>query len=455
MKHDYIKRTYMKIVANIRNKTAKICVIGLGYVGLPTAVFFAEKGFDVIGVDIDKDKVNMIKSGKSSLKDLNLDDKIKAITKSKKLSATTNTISAVAKTDIILIIVPTPVTDAKEPDLSHIKAVAEDISKSLRKGQLVILESTTYPGTTEEVLRPILEKSGLIAGEDFGLAYCPERYNPGDPEHTLKNVARVVGGITPEWSEIVRELYQNIINKTVISVRDIKTAEAAKIIENIQRDLNIALMNELALIFERMDIDVMEVIEAASTKWNFNRYYPGPGVGGHCLPVDPYYLTKRAQELGHHAQVILAGRKVNDDMPLHVFELVQAGLNEIEKPLRNSKIIVLGAAYKTNTADLRNSPTEMLVKKLKTQGTNVLIVEPNGDYEEIFGCRNVSFNDINTYRADCIVLMTNHKEFGNIYINDLKVNGNVVFVDGCRAMNPEDILKAGYIYRGVGAGGWN
>ena len=439
----------------IRNNKSKICVIGLGYVGLPTAIFFAEKGFEVTGVDIDENKVNTINSGSSPLKDLNLDDKIKFVTGKKKLKATTNTNTAVAESDIILIIVPTPVTEAKEPDLRYIIAVAEDISNSLRKGQLIILESTTYPGTTEDVLRPILEKSGLVAGVDFGLAYCPERYNPGDPEHTLENVARVVGGITPEWGEVTKCLYQTIIKETITQVKDIKTAEAAKIIENIQRDLNIALMNELALIFERMDIDVMEVIEAASTKWNFGKYYPGSGVGGHCLPVDPYYLTKRAQELGYHAQVILAGRKVNDDMPLHVYELVQEGLNEIEKSLKNSNIVVLGAAYKANTADLRNSPSEILVRKLKTQGANVSIIDPNVNDKEIFSCPSISLNDFKTKRADCIVLMTNHKEFGNIYINDLKVNGNVVFVDGCRAMNPEDILKAGYIYRGVGAGGWN
>lgn len=445
----------MSFIEKIRNKQSKICVIGLGYVGLPTATFFAEKGFEVIGVDVDETKVTMINSGYSPLKDLNLDDKIRSATEKKKLKATTNTNTAVAESDIILIIVPTPVTEAKEPDLRYITAAAEDISKSLHKGQLVILESTTYPGTTEEVLQPILEKSGLVAGVDFGLAYCPERYNPGDPEHTLENVARVVGGITYAWGEVAKLLYQNIIKETVTQVKDIKTAEAAKIIENIQRDLNIALMNELALIFERMDIDIMDVIEAASTKWNFGRYYPGPGVGGHCLPVDPYYLTKRAQELGYHAQVILAGRKVNDDMPLHVYELVQEGLNEIEKPLKNSNIVVLGAAYKPNTADLRNSPSEILVRKLKTQGANVSIIEPNVNNKVIFDCPSISLNDLKTKRAECIVLMANHKEFEHIDIGDSKVNDNVVFVDGCRAMNPEDILKAGYIYRGIGAGRWN
>ena len=440
----------------IKNKTARICVIGLGYVGLPTAVFFADKGFDVIGVDIDVEKVDSINSGISPLAELDLGEKIKVLSKNKKLIATTDTTEAVSYSDVVLIIVPTPVTEAKEPDLSYIKIAAEDIARSLRRGQLVVLESTTYPGTTEEVLQPILEKGGLKAGTDFGLAYCPERYNPGDSQHTLENVARVVGGITPEWGAITRELYQNIIKETVTRVSDIKTAEAAKIIENIQRDLNIALMNELALVFELMDIDIMEVIEAASTKWNFGKYFPGPGVGGHCLPVDPYYLTKRAQELGYHAQVILAGRKVNDEMPGHIFDLVQDGLNEIEKPVKGSKILVLGAAYKANTADLRNSPSEVLVNMLRTQGAKVSIIEPNVKHSEIFGCECLPLDDYRTIDVNCIVRMVNHKEFESIDLLALSVaNKSVLFVDASRKLNPQDVIDAGFMYRGVGAGGWN
>ncbi len=440
----------------IKNNAARICVIGLGYVGLPTAVFFADKGFDVIGVDIDVKKVDSINSGISPLTELDLDEKIKVLSKNKKLIATTDTTEAVSNSDVVLIIVPTPVTEAKEPDLSYIKIAAEDIARSLRRGQLVVLESTTYPGTTEEVLQPILEKSDLKAGTDFGLAYCPERYNPGDSQHTLENVARVVGGITPEWGEITRELYQNIIKETVTRVSDIKTAEAAKVIENIQRDLNIALMNELALVFERMDIDIMEVIEAASTKWNFGKYLPGPGVGGHCLPVDPYYLTKRAQELGYHAQVILAGRKVNDEMPGHVFDLVQDGLNEIEKPVKGSRILVLGAAYKANTADLRNSPSEVLVDMLRTQGAKVSIIEPNVEQSEVFGCDCLPLEDYGSCDVNCIVLMVNHKEFESIDLLALRdVNTGVLFVDASRKLNPQNVIDAGFIYRGVGAGGWN
>jgi len=273
----------------IKNKTAVISIIGLGYVGLPTAVYFAEKGFKVYGVDKLVKVVNGLNKGVSHLNELGLDERIKEVVKLNRFHCTNDTAEAVNNSDIVLIIVPTPITKDKEPDLSYVVSAADDISKSLKKGQLIVLESTVYPGVTDDIVKPILESSGLKAGIDFGLAYCPERYNPGDTKHTIDNVNRVVGGVTREWAEITKEVYSHVIKAQIDTVSDIKTAEAAKVIENIQRDLNIALMNELALIFERMGIDVIEVIKAASTKWNFNVYYPGAGVGGHCLPVDPYY----------------------------------------------------------------------------------------------------------------------------------------------------------------------
>ena len=268
----------------IINKEAKICIVGLGYVGLPTAIFFAEEGFKVTGVDIDPEKISKINKGISTIGELNLDSKLKDLVNKKLLIATSDLKMATKNSDVIILIVPTPVTPSKDPDLSYIIDAGSEVSQGLEKGKLVVLESTVYPGVTEETLKPILEKSGLKAGVDFGLAYCPERYNPGDEEHTIKNVSRVVGGITPEWAEITLLLYQNIILEDITVLSNIKTAEAAKVIENTQRDLNIALMNELAMIFEKLDIDIMEVIEGASTKWNFNAYYPGAGVGGHCLP---------------------------------------------------------------------------------------------------------------------------------------------------------------------------
>ena len=283
--------------------------------------------------------------------------------------------------------------------------------EGLSNGKLVVLKSTVYPSVNEEVLKPILERSGLRAGDDFGLAYCPERYNPGDDDHSIEKVARVVGGITPEWGEITRKLYQFIIDEDIKVLRNIKTAEAAKVIENTQCDLNIALMNELAMIFEKIGIDVMEVIDGARTKWNFNVYYPGGGVGGHCLPVDPYYLVKKAKELGYHSKVISAGRTINDYMPKHVFGLLTNALNENEKSVKNSKIVVLGLCYKENVDDDRESPSEELINQLKNNQAIITIVDHCID-ESHFG-----FVENDVYKAlegaDAMVLMTTHDEFRN------------------------------------------
>ena len=276
----------MELIEKIKSKSARIAVIGLGYVGLPTAVNFAENGFSVIGITRTQGKVDVINAGGCYLTDLHIDERVRRLVGLRKLTATTDTAAATRDSDVIIITVPTPITSDKRPDLSFIVSAGQAVAQGLSRNKLVVLESTVYPGVVDEVLKPILEESGLKAGIDFGLAYCPERYNPGDADHSIRDVVRIVGGITPEWTEATAQLYVSNA-KDVVTVKDIKTAEAAKVIENIQRDLNIALMNELALIFERLHIDIMDVIKAASTKWNFIVYYPGAGVGGHCLPVDP------------------------------------------------------------------------------------------------------------------------------------------------------------------------
>lgn len=440
-----------ELIQKITDRTATISVIGLGYVGLPTAVFFAEEGFSVIGADLDETKVKLINSRRSPLHELQLDTQLANVVQRRQLSATTDVIEAVRTSDICLIIVPTPVTDAKEPDLRYIQAACRDVRDGLHPGMLIVLESTTYPGTTEDIVQPILEETGLRAGEDFGLAYCPERYNPGDAAHPIRKVARVVGGIKPEWTEAAVQLYTSIIDVGVHPVSSLRTAEAAKIIENIQRDLNIALMNELALIFERMDIDVMEVILAAATKWNFNVYYPGPGVGGHCLPVDPYYLTKKAQELGYHAQVILAGRRVNDTMPLHVLDLLIDGLNEAGKPLKGSKILVLGTSYKANTADLREAPSEVLIHESVVRGAQVSVADPYCEEDVVFGCPCIPLLRSMVSEYDAVVYMVDHDVFkGQINEIVLNMRSETVFVDGRRGVDPVLAEQTGLIYRGVG-----
>lgn len=436
----------------IQKRTAIISIVGLGYVGLPTAIFFAENGFKVIGVEKDEYKLSKINEGISPIGELSLDGRLLEVVKEKKLIGTTDLKWATEQSDIIISIVPTPVDEFKDPDLTPIKSSGEQIARGLSGGKLVILESTVYPGVTEECLKPILEKSGLKAGQDFGLAYCPERYNPGDLKHGIEMVSRVVGGITTEWAEITRELYQIIINEEVRVLKNIKTAEAAKVIENTQRDLNIALMNELAMIFERLDIDVMDVIEGASTKWNFNVYYPGAGVGGHCLPVDPYYLVKKAKELGYHSKVIAAGRSINDNMPLHMLNLVQDALNEQEKSIKNSKIVVLGFSYKENVGDPRESPAKTLTKNLVWKEAEVIVVDPYIDkINKKFGVLNNNFSDA-VDSADALVLMTAHDDFKSIDLNKaLKSMKTPIIIDGRRIYDPDELRDMGFHYKGVGA----
>ncbi len=442
----------MDIDQKIKNKTAGIAIIGLGYVGLPTAINFAENGFSVIGVDRTQSKVDLINAGGCYLPELNLDERVKRIVKLEKLKATTDISEATRKSDVIIITVPTPVTSDKRPDLSFVTSAGRAVAHGLDHNKLVVLESTVYPGVVDDVLKPILEESGLKAGVDFGLAYCPERYNPGDADHNIKDVVRIVAGITPEWTEATMQLYVSNA-KDVVIVKGIKTAEAAKVIENIQRDLNIALMNELALIFERLHIDIMDVIKAASTKWNFNVYYPGAGVGGHCLPVDPYYLVHKAEELGYHSQVITAGRAINDYMPQHVFQLVADALNEQERSVHGSRIAVLGLSYKENVGDARESPSAVVVEELKKRGAQVHVVDPYVDEREL---RALAIPEATAYdavaAADALVLMTAHRDFARLDLRKIKnLMRTPIIVDGRRFFDQSAAAELGFSYMGVGA----
>lgn len=449
-----------KLTSKINNKTAVIAVVGLGYVGLPTAVAFAEKGFQVIGADKNLDIIRKLREGKSHLTDLGIDNRVAAVINSGKLEVMISTILATQRSDIILICVPTPVHPDKTPDLYPVKSVGMDIASGGIKGKLIILESTVYPGLTEEVLAPILENGSLqwknVAGLDFGLAHVPERYNPGDMNHSVENVVRVVGAINPDWLEVASLLYEQIVID-VCEVGDIKTAEAAKVIENIQRDLNIALMNELALIFERMDIDVMEVIRAAKTKWNFNTYYPGAGVGGHCLTTDPYYLTHKAGVLGIHSKIILSGRAVNDSMPHHILDLLIDALNEHKRSIKGSKIVVLGLAYKENIGDIRESPALVLIKELKKGDADLWVIDPYIEtvMTHVTVGRMMKTED-EMYKvlqhADAIVIMTAHDEFRHLDLYTIKdLMDTPIIVDGRRIIDRVKAVKIGFTYRGVGA----
>lgn len=440
-----------RLHTRIRDRTARVCIVGLGYVGLPTAVGFAERGYTVAGADKQERVVERVNAGCCHILDPALEARVRRAVSEGRLTATTDTTAAVRESDVVLIVVPTPVTPDKRPDLLPVISAGEDIARGMSPGKLVVLESTVYPGVTEEVLKPVLEQSGLVAGEDFGLAHCPERFNPGDTDHTIADVVRIVGAITPEWARVTADLYRNIAKDTFL-VKDIKTAEAAKVIENIQRDINIALVNEFALIFERMDIDVMDVINAAATKWNFNRYSPGAGVGGHCLPVDPYYLVTKAEELGYHARVITAGRTVNDSMPLHMFDLLVDGLNEREKALKNSKIVLLGFSYKENVGDPREAPALALTEELAKRGALIHIVDP---YLEKGSLDSYGVAEQDMYKAlagsDALVLMTAHSEFRALDLKRAKeLMQTPVIVDGRRIYDREEALALGYTYKGIG-----
>jgi UDP-N-acetyl-D-galactosamine dehydrogenase len=407
-----------------------VCVVGLGYVGLPLAEAFSKR-LKVIGFDIDVGKVHRLKKQ----------------TASTNLIFTTNP-KDITKADFMIIAVPTPVTKSKEPDLSHVVGAAKTIGQNMKKGSTVIMESTVYPGVTEDVVKPILEKeSGLECGRDFKIAYSPERINPGDEKHEISKVTKVVSGMDEETAESVAALYRNV-TPHIFKARDIKTAEAAKVIENVQRDLNIALMNELSLIFEKMDLSIQDVLAAATTKWNFNRYSPGL-VGGHCIPVDPYYLVYKAKELGYHPQVILAGRAINDFMPVHVAEMAIKALNNAGKVIKDSKVLIMGLTYKENVSDIRETPVKEMAKELKEFGVGIYGYDPLLDgIEREFGIRDVQ--DIESLQGiDCVILAVAHKAFERITLDKLKdkMNSLPILIDVRGFFDKEEAERKGFCYK--------
>ncbi|MFO7791472.1 MAG: nucleotide sugar dehydrogenase [Candidatus Saliniplasma sp.] len=408
----------------LEEREAVVCVVGMGYVGLPLAEYLSEH-LKVIGYDIDEEKVRRLNSGdKNELLEFSSDER------------------KIGEADFVIICVPTPVNESKEPELAFVKSATETAGKHMKKGVVVAYESTFYPGVTEEECIPLLEeKSGMVCGEDFFVGYSPERVNPGDKKHTIDKITKVVGGMNEEVGEVLGELYGLIT--TVHLTKDIKTAEAAKVIENIQRDLNIALMNELSLIFNKMNLDTEEVLEAAATKWNFHRYHPGL-VGGHCIPVDPYYLVYKAKRLDYHPQVILAGRAINDGMPKHVGEMAVKGLNRAGKVIKDSKVVIMGLTYKENVEDVRKSPAKDIVKLLKEYDVDVYGYDPYLSDEEIenFGVKPTD----NVQDFDCAVITVAHDDFCDIGADYLveAMNENPVLVD-VRGMFKDDDVEGIYL----------
>lgn len=421
------------MIDKLRLDRATVCVIGLGYVGLPLATAFS-RSLRVIGFDIDAGKVAVLNRSNVN-QDLFF----------------TNNPKEIGQADFIIICVPTPVTKSKEPDLSHVEVAAATVSQNMKKNSVIILESTVYPGVTEEVVKPILESSGLKAGQDFKVAYCPERVNPGDKKHTIDKVTKVVAGMDKETTELVAELYRKV-TPHIFKARDIKTAEAAKVIENIQRDLNIALMNELAIIFEKMDLSTKDVLEAAATKWNFHRYFPGL-VGGHCIPVDPYYLVYKSRELGYHPRVILAGRAINDDMPKHIVSMTIKALNHVGKAIRGSRVLIMGLTYKEDVADARESRANGIIKELEEYGVEVMGFDPlldANDFHEEFNMKLLNnLEEVKKVKVDCIILAVAHSSFRGLNLADLKEmqNDRPVLIDVRGIFDDEEAKKTGFYYK--------
>jgi UDP-N-acetyl-D-glucosamine dehydrogenase len=392
----------------------KIAVIGLGYVGLPLSLQFARSCVDVLGIDVDPQKVELLKNGQSYIKHI-LPSTITELVKSGKFSASTD-FSRIKEVEAVIVCVPTPLTKNREPDISFILDTARAIAPHLGKGALVVLESTTYPTTTDEDLRAVLEEgSGMKAGTDFHLAFSPEREDPANEQSKVKLIPKVVGGYTPACLDRATALYRKAID-TVVPVSSCRVAEATKLLENIFRSVNIALVNELKLVYAAMGIDIWEVIEAAKTKpFGFMPFYPGPGLGGHCIPIDPFYLTWKAREHGQHTRFIELAGEINTRMPEHVVHRVADALNTQRKAINGSKILILGLAYKPNVDDERESPSYVLMKLLTERGAEVAyydpyvpVIKPTREHPQFAGRKSVAWNCATIEKFDIVLIATNH-----------------------------------------------
>ncbi len=399
----------------IKTKEARIGVIGLGYVGLPIVLRFCDVGFKVTGFDVDVSKIDALMKGRSYIKHIP-SDRIAAIVgkHDPRFSATTD-MSLLAEADAVIICVPTPLTDKREPDLSYVENTAKEIARYLRPGQLISLESTTYPGTTDEVLLTLFEEKGFKAGTDFFLVFSPEREDPGRIDFSIKTTPKVVGGITRRCSDLGAALYANIVD-SVVKVSSTRTSEMTKLLENIYRAVNIALVNELKMLCSRMDIDIWEVIEASKTKpFGFQAFYPGPGLGGHCIPIDPFYLTWKAREYDFSTRFIELAGEINSNMPYYVVTKVMEALNQRKKSLNGSSVLVLGVAYKKDVDDLRESPSLELIRILMEKGARVEFNDPfipiAVSHRKSFRMKSVKLTEKNLKKYDCVLIATDHSTY--------------------------------------------
>lgn len=404
----------MNLLSKIKNGSAKIGIMGLGYVGLPLVLRFCEEGFTVLGFDIDPEKVKRLNRGESYIRHI-ASERIKRFLSAALFEATTD-MQRLKEADAILICVPTPLTDQREPDMRYVEGTAKEVARHLRADQLVSLESTTYPGTTQELLLPLFTEKGFKVGDDFFLVFSPEREDPGRVDFTTKTIPKIIGGVTARCLEIGDALYSRVVNR-VVKVSSPKVAEMAKLLENIYRGVNIAMVNELKMLCDRMGIDLWEVIEAAKTKpFGFQAFYPGPGLGGHCVPVDPFYLTWKAREYGFSTRFIELAGEINVSMPHYVVQKVMDALNERGKSLRGAKVLVLGVAYKKDVDDVRESPSLVIIELLQKKGA---ILEYNDPYvtrlpkmrNHRLDMSSVALNEEMLFSYDCVLIVTDHSTY--------------------------------------------
>lgn len=436
----------MNLHEKIKNREEKISIVGLGYVGMPIAVAFAKKA-DVIGFDISKEKVELYKKGIDPTKEVG-DDVIKETT-----VEFTSDENRIRDAKFHIVAVPTPVNTDHTPDLKPVESASRTVGRNLTEGSIVVFESTVYPGVTEEICIPILEKeSGMKCGEDFKVGYSPERINPGDKVHRLETIVKVVSGMDEESLDIIAKVYELVVDAGVHRAESIKVAEAAKVIENSQRDINIAFMNELSIIFNKMDIDTKAVLKAAGTKWNFLNFFPGL-VGGHCIGVDPYYLTYKAEQIGYHSQIILSGRRINDDMGRYVVENLIKNLIKADVSVKGANVAILGFTFKENCPDTRNTRVIDIVNELKEYGIKPMIVDPEADKEEAEHEYGMVFDSINDIKnMDAIIVAVGHDKFlklSKIDFNKMFKSGDnkrKVLLDIKGMLDRKEYETAGYKY---------
>ena len=442
------------VMKSLDSQTLRVCVIGIGRIGLPTALSFAKSGLITIGVDINKNLVNNINSGNFPLKDEpGYDEIFENVIQNKKFSATTNIEDAVPNSDLILLSLPTPMDENNIPNYSALRDVASKLSEILSPNSLVIVESTIEPGFIEDEMISIISQSGRLEIEkNFFIGVCPENANPGEILHDFTNLPRLVGGINPEIAQTIKSIYNFVFSVELVEMPNCKTANAVKLTTNVFRDINIAFVSELSLMFEKLGIDTYKVLEAAKKKYNFQIHYPGSGVGGPCLPINSYQLLNTARRIGSDLSIIESGRKINEKMPEHVIQLTSNAFKESQKLLENSKILILGVSYKPNVKDIQLTPAEEIIKKLQNLGSKILIYDPHFLSREVFGIiTEKNIEDIIS-DVDAIIIVTAHDEFKKIPISLFTQMKKPILIDTRGIIEPHEAKEQKIIFRGLGRG---